>query len=97
MPSASRGRGSGTRFSRTRFALPGLISISTRLSRSAELTTALRMARCAPCLISGASVATRWLPNVATYAAASTRLVLPWPFAPVKVDTPGVSSTSAAA
>ena len=97
MPSASRGRGSGTRFSRTRLALPWLISISTRLSRSVEVTAARRIARCAPCLISGASVATRWLPNVATYAAASTRLVLPWPFAPVNVDTPGASSRSAAA
>ena len=65
MPSASRGRGSGTRFSRTRFALPALTSISIRLSLTGEATMALMMARSAPCLIRGASVATRWLPKVA--------------------------------
>jgi hypothetical protein len=40
VPSTSRGRGTGTLFSLTRFARPGFSSISTRLSRSAELIAA---------------------------------------------------------
>ena len=72
-------------------------AFSAMARAAAEVTPARRMARSAPRRISGASAATRWLPKVATYAAASTRLVLPCPFAPVNVEAPGASSRSAAA
>ena len=64
-PRTWRGRDTGERFSLARFARPGLISISTRLSRSAEVTAPRRMARSAPWRTRGASLATRWLPSVA--------------------------------
>ena len=65
-PSTWRGLVTGARLSRARFARPGLISISTRLSRSPEVTAARRIARSAPDRTSGASVATRCEPSVAT-------------------------------
>jgi hypothetical protein len=57
--------GIGARFSLTRLARPGLSSISTSELPWAPVTAALSTARCAPCLTSGPSVATRWLPSVA--------------------------------
>lgn len=65
-PRASRGRGTGERFTLARLARPGLISISTSARRSSLTTAARTIARCAPCRTSGASVATRWLEWVAT-------------------------------
>ena len=62
----SRGLVSGARFSRTRLARPGFSSISTRASLVASCTLARMIACSAPCLISGASCATRWLASVAT-------------------------------
>ena len=88
----SRGRGSGARLSRTRLARPGLSSTSTSALPPAPVTAARSTARSAPCRTSGASVATRWLPSVARYPTASTRLVFPSPFGPLKMLTPAPSS-----
>jgi hypothetical protein len=49
-----------------RLARAGLISISTSRLRPAAVTPARMTARSAPLRTSGASVATRWLPSVAT-------------------------------
>ncbi|WP_242473647.1 hypothetical protein [Blastococcus sp. TML/M2B] len=65
MPRRSRGRCMGARFTRTRLARPGLISISTSSSRSPRRSAARTTAWPAPCRTSGASDETRWLLIVA--------------------------------
>src|ERR1051325_6795953 len=94
MPSTSRGLTCEDLLMRARLAFPGFSSSSTSCCRSPCLTCARMTARSAPMRTSGASEATRWLPRVARYPTASTRLVLPWPLGPTKAVTPGSSGTS---
>jgi hypothetical protein len=65
IPTTSRARGTGERFSRARFARPGLISISISVGRVPRTTVVRTTARSAPDRTNAASVGTRWLLNVA--------------------------------
>src|SRR4051794_24061813 len=84
---------------RARLALPGVTSTSTKVGRglpasSSRITRARTTALVVPARTSAASVGTRWLPRVATYPSASTRLVLPCPFGPTSAVMPGSSGSS---
>src|SRR5581483_7250547 len=94
-PRRSRARCSRCRLTCTRLRPPLTISASSRSSRPSRSPSARTTAAAAPSRMRASGGAPRNDDNVARYASASRRFVLPSPLAPSTTVSPGANSTSA--
>ena len=88
-PSRSRVRCNGCLLSWTRLRPEARISASSSWTRAPSTTSARRIAASAPARTNAESVTPRNDFPVAAHPTASSRLVLPWAFAPEITVTPG--------
>ena len=79
---------------RARFAFSLFISNSTRTSRSGSWVLARTYAEGLPSCTSGWSLETLWDERNERYKTDSMIFVLPSPFRPIKIEMPGLSSSS---